>query len=57
MENHHQILHIWISLGFKFQYQQTIFIFWINFLQKKNPSDQKQQKMNTNIESFILELA
>ena len=27
-EIHHRIVHFWISLGFKFQLQQTILIFW-----------------------------
>ena len=31
-------------------------IFWNKFAQKKNPSGQKQQKMNITIESFIVEL-
>ena len=26
-EHHHQILHIQVSLGFKFQLQQTILVF------------------------------
>ena len=41
MENHYQILHIQISLGFKFQLQQTILIFWKKFAPKKNLSGQK----------------
>ena len=40
MENPHQILHIGISLGSKFQHQQTILIFWNKFAAKKNPSAQ-----------------
>ena len=34
-ENHNQILLIWISLGFKFQLQQTILIFWNKFPAKR----------------------
>ena len=56
MENHHRILHIQISLGSKFQLQQTILIFFENIYPQKNPSGQKQQKINITIESFILEL-
>ena len=41
MENPYRILHIQISLGFKFQLQQTIMIFWNTFATKKNPSGQK----------------
>ena len=44
MENPHQIPHIQISLGSKFQLQQTILIFWNKFTQKKNPSGQKKKK-------------
>ena len=56
MENHPPILRIRISLGYKFQLQQTISISCYKFAPKKNPSGQKQQKMNVNIESFVLEL-
>ena len=56
MENHHRILHIRISLGSKLQLQQTILIFWEQRYPPKNPSGQKQQKMNITIESVILEL-
>ena len=56
MGNQHRILHIWISLGSKFQLQQTILIFRNKLAQKKNLFCQKQQKMNITIESFILEL-
>ena len=41
MENPHRILHIRISLGSKFQLQQTILIFWNKFATKKNPFGQK----------------
>ena len=34
-ENHNQILLIWISLGSKFQLQQTILIFWNKFIVKR----------------------
>ena len=58
MVNHHQILHIRISLSCKFQLQQTILIFWKKFTQKMNPSGKKKKKkMDITIESFILELA
>ena len=56
MENHHRILHIRISLGSKFQLQQIILIFLEQIYPPKNPSSQKQQKMNISNESFILEL-
>ena len=55
MKNHHQILHIRISPGSKFQLQQTTLIFLEQIYPKKNPSGQKQQQMNITIESFILE--
>ena len=51
-----RILHIQISLGSKFQLQQTIFIFLEQIYPQKNPSGQKQQKMNITIESFMSEL-
>ena len=59
MVNHHQILHIRISLSCKFQLQQTILIFWNKFTLKINPSGKKKKKkkMDITIESFILELA
>ena len=44
MVNHHQILHIRISLSCKFQLQQTILIFWNKFTRKMNPSGQKKKK-------------
>ena len=56
MENPHRILHIRISLGSKFQLQQTILIFFENIYPPKNPSGQKQQKIDITIKSFILEL-
>ena len=56
MENHHSILHIRIRLGSTFELQQTILISLNKFAPKKNPSGQKQQKMNITIESFIFEL-
>ena len=34
-EHHHGILHIWISLGTKFQLKLTILTFWTKFTQKK----------------------
>ena len=33
-EHHHWILHIWISLGTKFQLKLTILSFWSKFAQK-----------------------
>ena len=56
MENHHRILHIRISLGSKFQLQQTILTFLEQIYPQKNPSGQGQQKMNLTIESFMLEV-
>ena len=56
MENHHRILHIRISLGSKFQLQQTILTFLEQIYPQKNPSGQRQQKMNLTIESFMLEV-
>ena len=34
-EHHHEILHIWISLGTKFQLKLIIFSFWTKFTQKR----------------------
>ena len=34
-EYHHRILHIWISLGTKFQLKLIILSFWTKFTQKK----------------------
>ena len=48
------ILHIQTNLDSKFQLQQTILIFGVNF-QKKYTSGQKQKKMNITIEFFIFE--
>ena len=56
MENLHRILHIRISLGSKFQFQQTILIFLEQIYPPKYPFSQKQLKMKLTIESFILEL-
>ena len=56
--NHHQILHIPISIGAKFQLQQAILIFWAKFPppQKNDTYGQKTEKMNITIEYFILKL-
>ena len=43
MENHHRILHIRISLGSKFQLQETILTFWKNFAAQKKPSGQNRK--------------
>ena len=57
MENHHQIPHIRIILGSKFQFQQTILVCLFFFLiyAKKESYRSKLEKMNVTIESFILE--
>ena len=46
-ENQHQILHIWISLGAKFQFQLTVLIFWTKFVQKKHVG--RRQKKWTSL--------
>ena len=51
-EQHHQILHIQISLGTKFHLKLTILIFWTKFAQK-GISNLNQKKMNTTIKSCI----
>ena len=56
MENHHQILHIGISQGSKFQLQETILIFLKQTCLPKKYFRSKIEKMNVTIESFILEL-
>ena len=59
MVNHHQILHIRISLSCKFQLQQTILIFGTNLPENESfrSKKKKKKKMDITIESFILELA
>ena len=52
MENHHQILQIRISLGFKFQ----PLIFFEQIFPKKEFFGSKIEKMNVTTESFILKL-
>ena len=42
--NHHRILHIRISLGFKLQLQETILTFWEKVSPKKDTFDLKQKK-------------
>ena len=54
MEN--QILHIPISLGFKFQLQQNNFDFLEQICHKKVSFRRKIEKMNVTIEYFILQL-
>ena len=54
MENHLQIQHIPISLGSKFQLQQTILIFVGEICPKKELFGQKKNELS--IESVILEL-
>ena len=71
MENHHRILHIRISLGSKFQFQQTISIILgetdnFDFLDQVCPKkvfpDEKEyfwskiEKVNITIEFCIFEL-
>ena len=46
-ENHHQILHIRVSLGFRFQLKQTILIFETNL-----PHKRVQKKVNIKNFSF-----
>ena len=56
-ENHHQILHIRINLGSKFQLRQTILIYGTNFSKKWGFKEKpKTEKMNIVIEFYILEL-
>ena len=54
-ENHHQILYIGISLGYKFHFEQTILSFWNKFA-KKRYLQQKAEKMNITVEFWIFEL-
>ena len=43
-KNHNRVLHIRISLGAKFQLQQTILIFWTKFTQKNDTFDSKTEQ-------------
>ena len=54
-EHHRWVLHIWISLGTKFQVKQKIFSFWIKFAQK-GYFWSKTEEMNVIIEFYIFEL-
>ena len=54
-ENHHRILNIRIRLGFKFQLEQKILIFWNNF-PKKEYFQSKTEKLNISIGLFIFKL-
>ena len=54
-ENHHLILHIRISLGSKFQIEETILIFQNNF-PKHGYFLRKTEKINVITELFIFEL-
>ena len=56
MDNHHRILHIRISLGSKFQLQQTTSIFFEDICPKKGFFQSKIREMSFTIRSFILEL-
>ena len=42
-EHHHGILHIWISLGTKFQLKLIILSFWIKFTQKRYFQSKREQ--------------
>ena len=54
-EHPHRILHIQISLGSKFQLQQTILIFWNKFAIKV-VSFKNKKSVNITIEFFIFGL-
>ena len=54
-ENDHQILHIQISLGSKFQFQQIILILWNKF-SEKSILPVENRKNDESIEFFIFEL-
>ena len=54
-ELHHWILHIWISVGTKFQLKQAILIFRTKFDQK-GYFWSKLEKLNTTIEFCIFKL-
>ena len=56
MENHHRILHIQISLGSKFQLQQTILIFFEQIWPQKESSWLKIEKMKITIEFGMFKL-
>ena len=51
-EHHHGILHIWISLGTKFQLKQLILSFGPN-LPKKGISSQKQNKQSKGYKRLL----
>ena len=54
-EHNHRLLYIEVSLGSKFQLQQTILIFWNKFLKKKEYLS-KTKRANITIEFLIFEL-
>ena len=56
MENNKRILDVRISLGSKFQLQQTILVVFEKICPPKKFFCSRIDKMNVTIESFILEL-
>ena len=54
-EHHHWILHIWFSLGTKFQLKLTTLIFWTKVAQK-GYFRSKTEKVDSAIEFYVFEL-
>ena len=52
-EHHHGILHIWNSLGTKFQLKLIILSFWTKFTQKTFPVEKRISSPRTSSVSFL----
>ena len=48
-ENHHQILYIGISLGYKFHFEQTILSFWNKFAKKRYLQESRKNEHHCRI--------
>ena len=56
-EHNHSILHIWISLGIKIDFEQLVLTFWTKFDQKGYiESKKKKEEVNITIEFRIFGL-
>ena len=51
-EHHHGILHIWISLGTKFQLKLIILSFWTKFTQKRYFKSKTEQAIH-GVQAFV----
>ena len=55
-EHNHSILHIWISLGIKVDFEQLVLTFWTKFDQKGYIELKKKEEVNITIEFRIFGL-